>query len=238
MATKSKYRRILLKLSGEALAAPGERGYDRDIFHGIAQMIAAASADHQVAVMVGGGNIWRGYYGEQAGIDRTASDNMGILASVMNALALQTAVEQAGVDSRVQTAITMSQVAEPYIRRRAIRHLEKGRVVIFGGGLGQPFFTTDTAGAQRALEIEADALVKGTKVDGVYDDDPATNPNAKRYETLSYAEALEKKLGFMDSTAIALCRENALPLVVLNILDNTALPRLLKGEQVGTEVTA
>jgi uridylate kinase len=191
-----------------------------------------------VAIVIGGGNFWRGRIGLELGMDQATADYIGMLATVMNALALMDALESTGVITRVQTAITMQSVAEPYIRRRAIRHLEKARVVIFGGGTGNPYFSTDTAAALRAMEIGADVLIKATKVDGVYDCDPKTHPDAVRFDRMTYIDALNRRLGVMDSTAISLCMENKLPIVVLNLWDHTALRRLLLGEPVGTLVNA
>jgi len=192
----------------------------------------------EVAVVIGAGNLWRGKVGLERGMDRATADYMGMLATVMNALALMDAIEQAGVNVRVQTAIEMHAVAEPYIRRRAIRHLEKGRVVIFGGGTGNPYFSTDTAAALRAMEIDADVLIKATKVDGIYDSDPKHNPNATRFHSLTYIETLNRRLEVMDSTAISLCMDNKLPILVLNLWDQDSLHRALMGEQVGTLVHA
>ncbi len=233
-----KYHRILLKLSGEAMTAPGGFGIDpkmaSDIAHRIKE-IREMGVD--VAIVIGGGNLWRGKVGTDAGMDQATADYMGMLATVMNALALMDAFERIGLVTRVQTAITMQAVAEPYIRRRAIRHLEKGRVVIFGGGTGNPFFSTDTAAALRAMEIDADVVIKATKVDGVYDSDPLKNPEAVRFDQLSYIETLNRQLEVMDSTAVSLCMEHKLPILVLNLWDNSALKRALMGESVGTLVT-
>ncbi len=233
-----KYHRILLKLSGEAMAAPGGFGIDpiraTDIAYRIKE-IREMGVD--VAIVIGGGNLWRGKVGTDAGMDQATADYMGMLATVMNALALMDAFERIGLVTRVQTAITMQAVAEPYIRRRAIRHLEKGRVVIFGGGTGNPFFSTDTAAALRAMEIDADVVIKATKVDGVYDSDPMKNPDAVRFDQLSYIETLNRQLEVMDSTAVSLCMEHKLPILVLNLWDNSALKRALMGETVGTLVT-
>ncbi|MDH3943252.1 MAG: UMP kinase, partial [Anaerolineae bacterium] len=190
-----------------------------------------------LAMVIGGGNLWRGQDGMELGMDRSSADYVGMLGTVMNALVLMDALERAGVDTRVQTAIEMRAVAEPYIRRRAIRHLDKGRVVIFGGGTGNPFFSTDTAAALRAMEIGADVVIKATKVDGIYDDDPGTNPDAKRFDQLSYIDFLNRRLNVMDSTAVSLCMENELPIMVLNLWDENGLPRALYGERVGTLVS-
>jgi len=233
-----KYKRVLLKLSGESLAGEG-LPLDPLQADDVARRICEVhEMGVEVAVVIGAGNLWRGKVGLERGMDRTTADYMGMLATVMNALALMDAIEQAGVDVRVQTAIQMQAVAEPYIRRRAIRHLEKGRVVIFGGGTGNPFFSTDTAGALRAVEIDADVLIKATKVDGVYDSDPKRNPNAVRFTSLTYIETLNRQLQVMDSTAISLCMENKLPILVLNLWDPDSLRRALMGEPVGTLIHA
>lgn len=232
-----KYHRVLLKLSGEALA--GDEGFG--IHPGRALDIAERVKNVRemgvdVAIVIGAGNLWRGRVGMNQGMDQATADYMGMLATVMNAMALMDALESLDVVVRVQSAIEMRSVAEPYIRRRAIRHLEKGRVVIFGGGTGNPYFTTDTAAALRATEIGADVLIKATKVDGVYDSDPKTNPDAKRFDHISYIDAINKRLKVMDTTALTLCMENKLPILVLNLWDQTALPRALQGEAVGTLV--
>ncbi len=237
-ARKSRYTRILLKLSGEALAP--EVGFGIDPLR--AEEIARKLADvHQtgieVAVVIGAGNLWRGRSGLERGMDRATADYMGMLGTVMNALALMDAIERAGNVVRVQTALEMRAVAEPYIRRRAIRHLEKGRVVIFGGGTGNPFFSTDTAAALRAVEIGADVLIKATKVDGVYDSDPEENPDAVLFDHLSYIETLNRRLEVMDSTAVSLCMENNMPILVLNLWHPEALSHALQGRQVGTLVS-
>ncbi len=232
---------MLLKLSGEAFA--GERGFgiDGGVVNRIADDIVEARTGLgvEVAVVVGGGNIWRGLAGVESGLDRAQADYMGMLATVMNALALQDILEQKGVPTRVQSAIAMPQIAEEYIRRRAIRHLEKGRVVIFAAGTGNPFFTTDTTAALRAVEIEAQVLLKGTHggVDGIYTDDPRTNPSARKIDSLSYLEVLNKDLRVMDSTAIAHCRENDMPIVVFDLLGDGNLRSLLEGNSVGTLVS-
>jgi uridylate kinase len=233
-----RYHRILLKLSGEALSSGQGSGIDPAAAKTIAEQVREVrEMGVDVAIVIGAGNLWRGRVGLELGMDRATADYMGMLATVMNALALMDALESLGVITRVQTAITMTSVAEPYIRRRAIRHLEKGRVVIFGGGTGNPYFSTDTAAALRAMEIDADVVIKATKVDGVYDCDPKRNPNAVKFDQLSYIDTLNRRLEVMDSTAISLCMENKLPIVVLNLWDKTALRRLLQGEQVGTLVT-
>jgi uridylate kinase len=234
-----KYHRILLKLSGEALAGPQGYGIDHDQACAISQRVREVrEMGVDVAIVIGAGNLWRGKSGNASGMDRATADYMGMLATVMNALALMDALESMGVLTRVQSAIEMRSVAEPYIRRRAIRHMEKGRVVIFGGGTGNPYFSTDTAAALRAMEIDADVLIKATKVDGVYDSDPMRNPKAVKFDTLSYIEVLNRRLEVMDSTATSLCMENKLPILVLNLWDETALRRVLLGEKVGTLVTA
>ena len=230
-----KYRRILLKLGGEALAGPSGFGIDPSRAEELAAKIKDVyDLGVQVAIVIGAGNLWRGAQGLALGMERTTADHMGMLATVMNALALQDALERAGVVTRVQTAIEMKAIAEPYIRGRAVRHLEKGRVVILGAGTGNPYFTTDTAGALRAMEIDAEVLIKATKVDGVYDGDPKLDPNAKRYDQISYIEAVNKRLKVMDSTAITLCMDNDLPIIVLNLWQENALTRTVLGESVGT----
>ena len=234
-----RYHRILLKLSGEALSSGNGPGIDPAAAKTIAEQVREVrEMGVDVAIVIGAGNLWRGRVGLELGMDRATADYMGMLATVMNALALMDALESMGVITRVQTAIAMQAVAEPYIRRRAIRHLEKGRVVIFGGGTGNPYFSTDTAAALRAMEIEADVVIKATKVDGVYDSDPKKNPTATRFDHLTYIDTLNRRLEVMDSTAISLCMENKLPIVVLNLWDKTALRRLLLGETVGTLVSA
>lgn len=234
-----RYRRILLKLSGESLASPQGTGIDPFAAKNIAERVSEVrELGVDVAIVIGAGNLWRGRVGLDLGMDRATADYMGMLATVMNALALMDALESMGVLTRVQSAIEMREVAEPYIRRRAIRHLEKGRVVIFGGGTGNPYFSTDTAAALRAMEIGADVLIKATKVDGVYDSDPKHNPEAVRFDHLTYIETLNRRLEVMDSTAISLCMENKLPILVLNLWDPTALRRVLMGEPAGTLVTA
>jgi uridylate kinase len=230
-----KYRRILLKLGGEALAGPNGFGIDPTQAEVLAAKIKEVhDLGVQVAIVIGAGNLWRGAQGLASGMERTTADHMGMLATVMNALALQDALERSGVVTRVQTAIEMKAIAEPYIRGRAVRHLEKGRVVILGAGTGNPYFTTDTAGALRAMEIDAEVLIKATKVDGVYDGDPKLDPNAKRYDQLSYIDAVNKRLKVMDSTAITLCMDNDLPIIVLNLWQEGALVRTVLGESVGT----
>lgn len=232
-----KYHRILLKLSGEALSPPGGTGISPQLAKEIALRVREVrEMGVDVAIVIGSGNLWRGRTGLEMGMDRATADYMGMLATVMNAMALMDALEGLGVITRVQSAIEMRSVAEPYIRRRAIRHLEKGRVVIFGGGTGNPYFSTDTAAALRAMEISADVLIKATKVDGVYDKDPHLNHDAVRFDELSYIETLNRRLEVMDSTAVTLCMENQLPILVLNLWDQDALRQALLGEPVGTLV--
>src|SRR4028118_711556 len=232
-----KYRRVLLKLSGEALMGGLGYGIDAGIVQEIASEVAEVVADGvQMAIVVGGGNIFRGLKASAAGMDRATADYIGMIATVMNAMTLQDALEQIGMPTRVQTAISMQEVAEPYIRRRAIRHLEKGRVVIFGAGSGNPFFTTDTTAALRAAEIDANVIFKATKVDGIYDSDPKTNPNARRYQTLTYSHVLAHDLRVMDSTAIALCKDNNIPIIVFDLGVSGNIRRAVMGESVGTIV--
>jgi uridylate kinase len=231
------YRRVLLKLSGEALMGDLTYGIDPAIVQGIAQEVTEVVAQGiQLAIVVGGGNIFRGIKGAAAGMDRATADYIGMIATVMNAMTLQDALERNGVTTRVQTAIEMQEVAEPYIRRRAIRHLEKGRVVIFGAGSGNPFFTTDTTAALRAAEINAEVVFKATKVDGVYDSDPKTNPNARRYQSLTYGHVLNQNLRVMDGTAIALCKDNDIPIIVFDLSVKGNIRRALMGEPIGTIV--
>ena len=234
-----KYHRILLKLSGEALSGMNGSGIDPDRARDIANRVKEVrELGVDVAIVIGAGNLWRGKVGLDSGMDRATADYMGMLATVMNALALMDALESMGVMTRVQSAIEMRSVAEPYIRRRAIRHLEKGRVVIFGGGTGNPYFSTDTAAALRAMEIDADVVIKATKVDGVYDKDPVKNADAVKFDHLTYIETLNLRLEVMDSTAISLCMENKLPILVLNLWDQDALKGALLGKHAGTLVTA
>jgi uridylate kinase len=234
------WRRVVVKLSGEAFAGDEPLGISPDVVSHIAREITAASrAGIQIAAVVGGGNMFRGAtLSARGGIDRSRADYMGMLGTVINCLALQDVLEKMGVDTRVQTAITMGQVAEPYIPRKAIRHLEKGRVVIFGAGLGAPFFSTDTCAAQRALEIGAEAVLKGTAVDGVYDSDPRKNPDAKRFDRVDYGEVLARGLKVMDATAVSLCMDNGLPIVVFDLLGQGNAVRAIRGEEVGTLVCA
>lgn len=235
---RGRWSRILLKVSGEAFAGDAPYGIDGSIVRRIAEDIAEVQRtfDVEIAVVVGGGNIWRGATGENAGMDRAQADYMGMLATVINALALQDTLEQLGQPTRVQTAIHMSQLAEPYIRRRAIRHLEKGRVVIFAGGTGNPFFTTDTTAALRAVEIEAEVVLKATQVDGIYTADPKKDPTADKLDTVSYIDVLNKGLKVMDSTAITLCMDNNLPIVVFDLMGRGNVRSLLSGDTVGTLV--
>ncbi|MEZ2235873.1 UMP kinase [Microcoleus sp.] len=231
------YQRVLLKLSGEALMGDLGYGIDPVVVSSIAQEVAkVVSEGIQLAIVVGGGNIFRGVKAASAGMDRATADYVGMIATVMNAITLQDALEQAGVPTRVQTAIAMQEVAESYIRRRAIRHLEKNRVVIFGAGSGNPFFTTDTTAALRAAEIDAEVIFKATKVDGVYDSDPHINPNARRYQTLTYGHVLNQDLRVMDSTAIALCKENNIPIMVFDLTVSGNIYRAVMGESIGTLV--
>ena len=234
--TNTNYQRIVLKVSGEALAGEAGHGIDARVAESIAKDIAqVAHAGKEIAVVVGGGNIWRGISGSANGMDRASADYMGMLATVINGLALQEALEQVGISTRVQTAIEMRQVAEPYIRRRAIRHLEKKRIVIFAGGTGNPFFSTDTTAALRAAEIEADVIMMAKRfTDGVYDSDPKTNPNAKKFSSLSYFEVIQRKLEVMDNTAITLCMNNNIPIVVFNIDTPGNIVKACMGETFGT----
>ena len=233
-----KYKRVVLKLSGESLAGDQGYGINPEVVDDIAAQVKKIR-DHglDVAIVVGGGNIWRGLSGSAKGMDRASADYMGMLATIMNALALQDALEKQDVDTRVQTAIEMREVAEPYIRRRAVRHMEKGRVVIFGGGTGNPYFSTDTTAALRAAEIEADVILMAKKgTDGIYDSDPNKNPAAKKFDTLTYIDILNKGLAVMDSTATSLCMDNNIPLVVFNIDDHSNICRAALGETIGTTV--
>ena len=238
MAAESpRYKRILLKLSGEALAGHQGYGIDPDVIRGIAQEVRdVVDLGVQVAIVIGGGNIFRGIAASSMGMDRASADYMGMLATVMNSLALQDALEKSNVITRVQSAIEMQEIAEPYIRRRAVRHLEKGRVVIFGAGTGNPFFTTDTAASLRAVEIGAEVILKATKVDGVFDADPKTSPNAVKFDTLTYLDVLKKGLQVMDSTATSLCMDNNLPIIVFNLTQTGNIKRVVCGESIGTTV--
>lgn len=233
-----RFQRILLKFSGEILAREDGGGIDFERLAAYSKQIADVKAlGTEVGLVIGGGNILRGSTGSENGIDRVTADYMGMLATVINALAFQSALEAHGVDTRVLTAIKMEQLAEPYIKRRAIRHLEKGRIVIFAGGTGNPYFTTDTAAALRAIEIEADVVMKGTKVDGIYDGDPLKDPGARRFDQLSYIDVLNRRLRVMDATAISLCMENKLPIVVFKLTGDNNLMRAVRGEPVGTTVS-
>ena len=233
-----KYKRIMLKLSGEALGGKSGFGIDVDEAESVASRIKEVrEMGVEVAIVLGGGNLWRGKQGLEHGMDRATADYMGMLATVMNALAVMDALERAGVYTRVMSAIEMRAIAEPYIRRRAIRHLEKGRVIIFSAGTGNPYFSTDTAAALRATEIGADVVIKATKVDGVYDSDPKKNPSAKKFEHMTHIDFLSRRLTVMDSTAVTLCMENSLPILVLNFWDPNALTSALRGEAIGTFVS-
>ncbi|MDX1953358.1 MAG: UMP kinase [Verrucomicrobiota bacterium] len=234
----SKYRRILLKVSGEALGGSDGVGINPAAINEMALQIKdVRELGVEIVVVVGGGNIFRGLQGSERGIERATADYMGMLGTVINALALQDALEHAGVPTRVQSAISMEEVAEPFIRRRAMRHLEKGRVVIFGGGTGNPYFSTDTTAALRANEMGAEVILKATKVDGIYDSDPKKNPKAKRYQKISYMDALQRQLKVMDSTAFSLCMDNKMPIIVFDFFVQGNLARVVKGESVGTLVT-
>jgi len=239
MPSEPKYRRIVLKLSGEALREPGSKdAISPQIVNQMAQEIKEVQGlGVQVAVVVGGGNIWRGLAASHRGMNRTTADYMGMLATVINGMALMSGLEDIGLTVRVQTAIEMNNVAEPFILRRALHHLEKGYVVIFVAGTGNPFFSTDTTAALRANEIGADAILKATKVDGIYDADPKTNPDAKKFDHITYADALQRRLQVMDSTAFSLCMDNKMPIVVFNMADSGNIKRAVMGEPVGTLVT-
>jgi len=232
------FKRVVLKLSGEALAGQQGYGIDREMISSIAEQVKeVVELAVEVAIVVGGGNIWRGLSGSAKGIDRATADYMGMLATVMNSLALQDALEQIGVPTRVQTSIAMQQIAEPYIRRRAMRHLEKGRVVIFAAGTGNPYFSTDTTAALRAAEIEAEVILMAkNKVDGVYSADPFKDENAEKYDTLTYMDVLNRDLGVMDATASSLCKDNNIPLIVFSIMEKGNIKRVVLGEKIGTIV--
>jgi len=233
-----KYKRILLKLSGEALMGEQQYGIDTNrLLQYAADIKGAVEMGVEIAVVIGGGNIYRGSQAEHMGLDRVQGDYMGMLATVINSMALQSALEKSGVMTRLLSGINIQQVCEPYIRRRAMRHLEKGRVVIFGAGIGSPYFTTDSAASLRAIEIEADVVLKGTRVDGIYSADPEKNPAAERYETLTFQDVFEKNLNVMDMTAFTLCKENDLPIVVFDMNKSGNLRRILNGESVGTLVS-
>ena len=232
-----KYKRDILKLSGEALSGEVGFGLQAEVLNSMAQQVVElVKAGVEVAIVVGGGNIWRGVTGAKRGIDRATADYMGMLATVINSLALQDAIEANGIDTRVMTAIEMREVAEPYIKRRAIRHLEKGRVVIFGAGTGNPYFSTDTTAALRAAEMGVDVILMAKKVDGVYDDDPVKNPNAHKFESLKYIDVLNQGLKVMDSTAISLCMDNNIPLIVFDMMTPGNMKRAAMGEKIGTYV--
>lgn len=232
-----KYKRILLKLSGEALAGNQNFGISSDVLDNFARQLKEVhDLGVELAIVIGGGNIFRGIAGQEQGFDRATGDTLGILATIMNAIALQNSIEKMGVPTRVLTAVQMPEIAEPYIRRRAIRHLEKGRIIILAGGTGNPYFTTDSGGALRALEIEADILAKGTKVNGVYDKDPQKFSDAVKYDNITFDETLSKDLKVMDAAALSLCRENHLPIIVFNILEDGNIKRVVNGEEIGTTV--
>jgi uridylate kinase len=232
-----QYKRVLLKLSGESLMGNKQFGIDHDRLSTYASEIKEATAlGVQVAIVIGGGNIFRGVQAEQGGMDRVQGDYMGMLATMINSMALQSALERCGVQTRLMSAIKMEEVAEPFIRRRAVRHLEKGRVVIFGAGTGNPYFTTDTAASLRAIEVEADVILKGTRVDGIYTADPFKDPTATKYDTVTFSEAYERGLKVMDLTAFTLCQENELPIIVFDMDSGGNLVRLLNGERIGTLV--
>lgn len=234
---RTRYKRIILKISGEVLTGEGDYGIDSEVICQIAQEVKEVkNLGVEVAIVIGGGNIFRGMAASAKGMDRASADYMGMLATVMNGLALQDALEKIDVYTRVQTAIEMRQIAEPYIRRRAIRHLEKGRVVIFAGGTGNPYFTTDTTASLRAMEIEAEVILKGTKVDGIYNADPLLHKRAQKYDELTYLEVLKKQLKVMDATAISLCMDYRIPIIVFNLKKRGNIKRVVLGERVGTKV--
>ncbi|EAU54237.1 UMP kinase [Mariprofundus ferrooxydans] len=231
------YKRVLLKLSGEVLMGDTAFGIDTNTINRLArELIEVQQSGIELAIVIGGGNIFRGMSGTASGMDRASADYMGMLATMMNSIALQDAIERQGATVRVISALHIKEIAEPYIRRRAVRHLEKGRILVFAAGTGNPYFTTDTAASLRAMEIQADAVLKGTKVDGVYTSDPAKDPSAKRYETLTFTEALAKRLGVMDATAMSLCRDNHMPIVVFDVTTPGQLLKAISGEAVGTLV--
>ena len=231
-----KYKRILLKLSGESLMGNENYGIDYNMLSFYSKQIKLISKEIQIAIVIGGGNIYRGDKSKSAGFDRVQGDYMGMLATIINGIALQSALEKEGLQTRMLTAIRMEQIAEPFIRRKAIRHLEKSRIVIFGGGTGNPYFTTDTAATLRAIEIEADVIIKGTRVDGIYDSDPEKNPSVIKFDNITFEEIYDKKLNVMDMTAITLCKENKLPLCVFNMNKENNLLHICQGKKVGTEV--
>ncbi len=237
MASSTKYKRVLLKLSGEVLMGQSGYGIDPDTINRLAsELIEVRDSKVDLAIVIGGGNIFRGNMGTASGMDRASADYMGMMATVMNAIALQDALERQGAKVRVISALHVKEVAEPYIRRRAVRHLEKGRILIFASGTGNPYFTTDTAASLRAMEINADVVLKGTKVDGVYTADPVKDPSATRYDTLTFTEALTKQLGVMDATAMSLCRDNQMPIVVFDVTTQGQMLKAVMGESVGTVV--
>lgn len=239
MAKRKAYKRVLLKLSGEALAGKNGYGIDNEVLENIAnELKEVRDSGVEVAIVVGGGNIFRGVKGATQGMDRASADYMGMLATVLNCIALQDFLERKGVYTRVQSAIEMRAIAEPYIRRKAVRHLEKGRIVIFGAGVGSPYFTTDTTAALRGMEMDCEVLLKATRVDGVYSDDPEKNKNAERFSEISYMEVLQKGLKVMDSTAISLCMDNRLPIVVFNLNEPGSLKKVIAGDSIGTLVYA
>lgn len=234
---EAAYKRVVVKLSGEALAGPQGGGIDPHQLEFIAEVIKEIyELGVEIAIVIGAGNLWRGNIGVAHGMDNVTADHMGMIATVINALGLRDALERNGMPARVQTAVQMNEVAEPYIRLRALRHLEKGRVIIFAGGTGNPFFTTDSAAALRAREIKADIIIKATKVDGVYDDDPKKNPNAKKFERITYGEAIDYRVKVMDMTAITMCMDHGMPLIVLNFWEEGALRRAIIGEKIGTYI--
>ncbi len=239
MENKIKYKRILLKLSGESLMGKKGHGIDPEVLNFFSREVKKIrELNVEVGIVIGGGNIYRGLNASDQGIDRVTGDQMGMLATMINSLALQNALENHGMYTRLMSAIKMEEIAEPYIKRRAIRHLEKGRIIIFGAGTGHPYFSTDTAASLRAVEIEADAIIKGTRVDGVYDSDPEKNPKATQFEAISYIDVLKKNLRVMDLTAISLCQENSLPIIVFNMDKEDNLLKLVLGENVGTKVSS
>ncbi len=238
MENKVKYNRILLKLSGESLMGNKGHGIDPEVLNFFSREVKKIrDLDVEVGIVIGGGNIYRGLNAGDQGIDRVTGDQMGMLATMINSLALQNALENHGMYTRLMSAIKMEEIAEPYIRRRAVRHLEKGRIIIFGAGTGHPYFSTDTAASLRAVEIEADAIIKGTRVDGVFDSDPEKNPDATQFQSISYIDVLKKNLRVMDLTAISLCQENSLPIIVFNMNKEDNLLKLVRGENVGTKVS-
>jgi len=237
MPNENRYKRVLLKLSGEVLMGKGAYGIDPDTINRLAaELIEVANSGVELAIVIGGGNIFRGNMGTASGMDRASADYMGMMATVMNAIGLQDALERQGADVRVISALHIKEVAEPYIRRRAVRHLEKGRILIFAAGTGNPYFTTDTAASLRAMEIQADVVLKGTKVSGVYSADPMKDPDAVRYDTVTFTEALTKQLGVMGATALSLCRDNDMPIVVFNVTKSGEMLKAVAGEAVGTLV--